>query len=165
MCYGGGAIHSGTRGAINHWVKTGHQWKLDICTYKVRTLLNDDRILELESELENFKWDIIGLAEVRRGENTIHLKSGNCLFWKGYNDKSEAGVGFLINKNIAGNITDFHPKNERIISITIRLNKNYKLKVIQAYAPTTNHPDEEIEEFYEDLDETIKRGKQDFLII
>ena len=45
-------------GAKNLWVRIGHHWKLTVGTYNVRSLLSDDRLLELDTELENIQWDI-----------------------------------------------------------------------------------------------------------
>ena len=36
---------------------------LHIGTYNVRSLMGEDRLLELEEELQKIKWDILGLAE------------------------------------------------------------------------------------------------------
>lgn len=55
--------------------KTGH--KLHICTYNTRTLRTDDSLQHLIDELDDFKWDIIGLAETRReGDGLEELEGG-----------------------------------------------------------------------------------------
>ena len=98
---------------------------MNICTYNVRTLMADEKLKELEYEIDSIKWDIVGLGEVRRkDERKIQLNSGNILFC----NKNEAGVGFLINKNIAGNVTNFRAISERLIKITLRLSKTYEMK-------------------------------------
>ena len=153
-------------GAKNHWVRTGHLWNINLGTYNVRTLRDNESIHKLEHELSKVKWDVIGISETRRkGENKIQLKSGNIIYWKGHDDRSESGVGFLINKEIVGNIINFKAINERIITITIRLNRKYKIQIIQVYAPTTSHDDKEIEDFYELLDNAIKEEKSNATII
>lgn len=136
---GGGPIKQGVGGAKNPWVRTGHQWKLNIATYNVRSLLQEERLLELEEELQGIKWDIVGLGEVRRrGEELTVLKSGHHFYHIGKMNKSEAGVGFLVHKSIAGNISEIKGINERLAQITIKINKRYKIKIIQVYAPTSN---------------------------
>lgn len=56
----------------------------------------------MQVQVKNVNWDIVRLAEVRRrNENKTQLKSSNILFWKGHHNKSEAGVDFFVNKNIA----------------------------------------------------------------
>ena len=163
--YDGGEGNNYAGGAKNHWVRPSHHTNLDFCTYNVRTLLDDDKITELEHEIQNLKWDIIGLSEIRRGEEKIQLNSGHILFWKGYENKSEEGVGFLIIKNIRNNIINFKAINERIAKVIVKLNKNFKSQVIQIYAPTTSSKDEAIEEFYNKLDSTMNEDKCKMTII
>ena len=40
--------------------------ELFICTYNTRTIRTEESLQHLLDELEEFKWDIIGLAETRR---------------------------------------------------------------------------------------------------
>ncbi|GFS25826.1 craniofacial development protein 2-like [Elysia marginata] len=48
--------------------------------------------------------------------------------------------------------------SERIICAKFK-EKHHDTLLIQAYAPTTDHDEEEIEQFYDDLSEIIKRNK------
>ncbi|XP_072019366.1 uncharacterized protein [Amphiura filiformis] len=91
----GGPTRQGTGGAKNPWVHIGHHWDLRVATYNIRSLLGDDRLLELGEELKGVNWDIIGLSEVkRRGEQFMELKSGHQFYHIGLDNKSMAGVGF-----------------------------------------------------------------------
>jgi exonuclease III len=95
--------------------------------------LQEERLLELEEELEGIKWDIIGLGEVRRhGEQFTELKSGHHFYHIGKKDKSEAGVGFLVHKSIAGNISEIRGINERLAQLTVTINKRYKIKSLRS---------------------------------
>ena len=104
---GGGSgpprLHTG--GAKNLWVKKNHHTRgerLKIATYNVRTLLKDEHVQELEDELKenNIKWDVIGLGEVRRKEESFTtLQSGHLLYHSEANN-GQAGVGFLIKKEM-----------------------------------------------------------------
>ena len=62
----------------NIWVKKNHHTRgerLKIATYNARTLLKDEHGQELEEELKenNMKWDVIGLGEVRRKEESFTI--------------------------------------------------------------------------------------------
>ncbi|XP_030850967.1 uncharacterized protein LOC115928190 [Strongylocentrotus purpuratus] len=163
---GGGPIKQGAGGAKNPWVRTGHQWKPNIATYNVRSLLQEERLLELEEELQGIKWDIVGLGEARRrGEELTVLKSGHHFYHIGKKNKIEAGVGFLVHKSIAGNISEIKGINERLAQITIKINKRYKIKIIQVYAPTSTHDDEEVENLYEEITDVMKCSKTQFTIV
>ena len=157
--YGGIGGNLRAEGAKNLWVRTGHQWNLTIGTYNVRSLRTDDRLTELETELDNMKWDVMGLCEVRRpGTLWTTLKSGHHLFHSG-NDISQAGVGFLIHKSLAGNVVEVKGISDRICLLVLQLNSRCKLNIVQVYAPTSSHDDETIEAFYDRLAETVESCK------
>ena len=164
--HGGGQTCFGAGGAKNLWVQTGRLWNLNLGTYNIRTLSSEADLAVLFEELRNVKWDILGLSEVRRtGEAFIKLADGHVLCYKGKDDRKECGVGFLINKRLAGNVDEFFSINERVAGITLKLNKRYHIKVIQVYAPTSTHNDEEVERFYEDVERAMKRNKTQFTFV
>lgn len=158
----GGRQRNGKEGAKNprslnhsHRKKTKELW---IGTYNVRTLREDNRIDELEHELQNIKWDIIGLSETKRkGEAWIVLESGNVLLYKGNENESVNGVGFIVRKEQADRITSFSTISDRVAYITIQLNASKIMKIIQIYAPTSTYEDQEVEEFYDQVKTALNR--------
>ena len=136
---------------------------LQICTYNCRTLVGDDRLMELEEELKNINWSIVGLSEVRRkGENCLRLKSGNLLYYCGEPNGKLNGVGFLVNKTIVDKISVLEGTSGRIARLVLKISERYKIQIVQVYAPTSTHSDEEIESFYECLKETCEIGRDCF---
>ena len=139
---------------------------LYIGTYNVRSLLGEDRLIELEEELKNIKWSIIGLAETRRhGECITKLVSGNVLYTIGQDNKSQAGVGFLVHKDIAKNVMQFKGASERAAMLIVKLNSKYSVKVIQVYAPTSAYSDEAIESMYEEINELMDQVNTQYTIV
>ncbi|XP_030762659.1 uncharacterized protein LOC115887385 [Sitophilus oryzae] len=117
--YGSGRVRKRAEGAKNPRSEPGYlnRRKLHIATFNVQTLPRDEKLLELEEELQHIKWDIVGLSEVRRKtENQIELKSGNLLYHQGNNEYALGGVGFLINKRHIKNIVDIGSISPRVIS-------------------------------------------------
>ena len=161
---GGGSgpprLHTG--GAKNLWVKKNHHTRgerLKIATYNVRTLLKDEHLPELEEELKenNMKWDVIGLGEVRRKEESFTtLQSGHLLYHSEANN-GQAGVGFLVNKKWKDNITRVSSGNSRVAELVLRITDRYHLKIVQVYAPTTSHSDEETDNFYNTIDKILEK--------
>ena len=139
--------------------------ELHLATYNVRTLSDECHLVSLENEIEKIKWDIIGISEMRRpGENVVELASQHIMFNKG-NDKKQGGVGFLIHKKLKGNIEEFHATSNRVASVTIRISKRYKIIIIQVYAPTSVSSQEELEEFYNDLQTEMRHKKTHYNVI
>ena len=154
---GGGSgpprLHTG--GAKNLWVKKNHHTRgerLKIATYNVRTLLKDEHVQEQEDELKenNMKWDVIGLGEVRRKEESFTTLQRSHLLYHSEANNGQAGVGFLINKKWKGNIT-------RVSSGSSRVAELVQLKIVQVYALTTSHSDEETDNFYNIIDKILEK--------
>ena len=103
-------------------------------------------------------------APLLRGEQLEQLSSGHVLFTKG-GEESIGGVGFLVNKNIKDRIVQFEGESSRVASLTLKVNSRYQLQVIQVYAPTSSHSDEEVEDLYEEITRTMERDKSHFKII
>ena len=142
-----------------HYIDNVRGERLQIATYNVRTLLKDEHVQELEDELKenNMKWDVIGLGEVRRKEESFTaLQSGNLLYHSEANN-GQAGVGFLINKKWKDNIARVSSGSSRVAELVLRITDRYQLKIVQVYAPTTSHSDEETDNFYITIDKILEK--------
>ncbi|XP_047989820.1 uncharacterized protein LOC125229086 [Leguminivora glycinivorella] len=53
---------------------------LNVLTYNVRTLKNEERLIELEHALKEVKWDVVGLSEVRRDGEQIIEREDNVFY-------------------------------------------------------------------------------------
>ena len=124
--------------------------------YNVRALSDDIKLSNLEEELENINWDIIGISEMRRPNSILELANGNVLYCS-RNNKKERGVGFLVKKHLQGSILNFRAISERLAVITIQFSKRYLMKIIQVYAPTSLSSQEDLDEFYDDLNTELDR--------
>ena len=125
-------------GAKNHSGVSTRCWSHYIATYNIRPLLSEDMLVELEEELRNVKWHIIGLSETRRqGECIKQLSSGHVLYTVGKDDKSEGGVGFLVNRELTNNIVQYSNASDRVAMVVVILSDRYSVKILQVYAPTT----------------------------
>ena len=60
---------------------------------------------------------------------------------------------------------NFKGQSDRVAEITIRLNQWYQLKCIQVYMPTSSHPDEEVEQVYEDIDNILSNSRAHYNIV
>lgn len=126
---------------------------MPIATYNTRTLSSDPKTLELEEELSHVGWDIVGPSEEnrRKDENQLILQSGNRFYHKGEEDSSEGGIGFIVHKRHKNNIKQIKIISVRVTYLILKLNSKNDIKLIQAYAQTFNHADEEVECLYDDV--------------
>ena len=74
-------------------------------------------------------------------------------------------MAFIVREEVVGSIISCTPISSRLISIRISA-RPYNITVIQVYLPTSDHEDEEVEQFYEKLDSIIaKTHKKDILVV
>ena len=66
----------------------------------------------------------------------------------------QGGVGFLISKQVVGCLIEWKPVSARVISASF-FGQGHNITIIQVYAPTTNHSDEEMDDSYQTLQHTI----------
>ena len=86
-------------------------------------------------------------------------------FYSGGERAGQNGVAIYLSKRAAQSLMGYNPVNDRLISVRLR-GQAKNVKLIQVYAPTSSATDEEIETFYETLQQEINnKDRQDILII
>ncbi|RVE42997.1 hypothetical protein evm_012343 [Chilo suppressalis] len=154
--HGGDHGNGGARGVKNLRATGGHHKRLTLATYNGRTLRLDSHLAQLEVELGKIRWHILGLREVRReGEDTITLESGHLMYFRGGDQQSQGGIGFLVNKSLADNVVEMSSVSNRVVYLIIKLTERYSLKVVQVYAPTLTHSDDEVEDMFDDISRAL----------
>ena len=97
------------------------------------------------------------------GETTT--EEGHKVFLSGREDKHEHGIGFLIHKEIVNTVIRCRLFSSKLITIRLRT-AHFNITVVQTYAPTSDRDDNEIEEFYDQLQNGIYRTpKKDILVV
>ena len=87
------------------------------------------------------------------------MSSQKChrLFFSGSKDRHELGVGFLIHKDTVNAITGCCSISYRPITNRLKAS-SFNITIIQAYAPTTDYDDDDIEDFYDQLQEVTDQA-------
>jgi hypothetical protein len=137
--------------------------QLNIMTYNVRTLSSYERLLELEEAIKEIKYDVIGISEMRRLGNKIEEYENFIICHIGQTP-GKHGVGFIIDKSLKRNIESFSGVTERVATLNINI-KDYKLTIIQVYAPTDSASEREIEEFYKVIDKTMEISHKNIILM
>ena len=71
----------------------------------------------------------------------------------------------MVNKRVQNAVLGCNLKNDRMISVHLQ-GKPFNIMVTQAYAPTSNAEEAEVEQFYEDLQDLLElTPKKDVLFI
>ncbi|GFS24592.1 craniofacial development protein 2-like, partial [Elysia marginata] len=74
------------------------------------------------------------------------------------------GVGIVMSDDVAKSLIGYWPVSDRIIMCKFKASP-FDLTIVQVYAPTSYYTHEEVEQFYECLNETLKQVKSTDIII
>ena len=87
------------------------------------------------------------------------------IYYCGQESLRRNGVAIIVNKRIWNAVPECNLKNNRMISVRFQ-GKPFNIMVIQAYAPTSNAEEAEVEWFYEYLQDLLElKCKKDVLFI
>ena len=132
-------------------------------TWNVRSLVREGKIENVAQEARRLKLDILGVADVG-WSGVDQVKVGDYEFIYSANG-IHTGVGILMTAEVAKCLMGYWAVSGRVI--VAKLNANpFNITIIQVYAPTSDHSDEEIDEFYEQLDSAKRQaGSQDVIMV
>ncbi|CAF1392297.1 unnamed protein product [Adineta steineri] len=132
-------------------------------TWNVRTLWAAGKLELLRNEMKRYKYDIIGISEVRwtgQGETS----NGDSI-WCGESNTHTKGVGMLLSVKARKALLSYNPINSRLITARFTATP-FNLTVINVYAPTSEASMDDMEKFYDNLEEAVANTpKKDILII
>ena len=87
------------------------------------------------------------------------------IYYCGQESLRRNGVAIIVNKRVQNVVRGYNLKNDRMISVCFQ-GKPFNIMVIQAYTPTSNAEEAEVEQFYEDLQDLLEiTPKKDVLFI
>ena len=143
-------------------LKTGKSG-LRIGTWNVRTLNQLGKLENLKREAESLNADIIGISETRYiEEGKVRLDSYTFIYSGG--SEHQHGVGFIIKSSIERSILGCWPVSNRNIMLKLKA-KPFDIAIIQTYAPTSSHSDDEIQEHYDEINKMLKEVKSTNVLI
>ena len=135
---------------------------LRIGTWNVRTLFQPGKLDNSIQEMKKMNLDIMGMAETRWTEEGKITKENHTMIYSGGSEHRN-GVGILMKNNIAKSMVGFWAISERVIMVKLEA-KPFNINIIQVYAPTQDHNEEEIETFYQQIQNAMKYAKSDEII-
>ena len=110
--------------------------------------------------MRNYNIDILGISECRwTGFGNIQTNTGENIIYSGREDgQHRNGVAIIMSKRTTKALLSWEPLNDRII--TARFYSRFiKTTVIQVYAPTNEADEEAKTEFYEQLQQSLRKSQ------
>ena len=94
--------------------------------------------------------DILRISELKWTGMGEFNSDDHYIYYYGQESLRRNGLAITVNKRVQNAVLGCNLKNDRMISVCFH-GKLFNITVIQAYAPTSNAEEAEVERFYEDL--------------
>ena len=134
-------------------------------TWNVRTLYAVGQLDILLHQLREVQWSVMGIAETRWTGTGEMNKGEYKIIYAGREDgKHQEGVALIMEKRATRALLGYTTIGSRLIKARFRTATG-KTTIIQVYAPTAASPEEEIDEFYENLQGMIQNVPNRELLI
>ena len=112
--------------------------------------MNQGKLEVVKQELTRVNVDILGISELKWTGMGEFNSDDHCIYHCGQESLRRNGIAIVVNKRVQNAVLGCNLKNKRMISVHFQ-GKPFNITVIQAYAPTSNTEEAEVEWFYEDL--------------
>ena len=120
-----------------------------IGTWNVRSM-NQSKLEVVKWEMARVNINILGICELKWTGVGEFNSDDHYTYYCRQEYLRRHGVAIILNKRIRNAVLGCNLKNNRMLSVRFQ-GKPFNITVIQAYAPTGNAEEAEVEKFYEDL--------------
>ena len=117
-------------------------------TWNVRSM-NQGKLEMVKQEMARVNFDILEISELKWTGMGEFNSDDHYIYYCGQESLRRNGVAIIVNKRVQNAVVGCHLKNNRMISVHFQ-GKPFNITAIQAYAPTSNAEEAEVEQFYED---------------
>ena len=104
----------------------------------------------VKQEMARLNIDILGISELKWTGMGEFNSDDHYIYCCGQESLERNGVAIMVNKRVRNAILGCNLKINRMISVRFQ-GKPFNITAIQAYAPTSNAEEAEVEQFCEDL--------------
>ena len=127
--------------------------------------MNQGKLEVVKQEMARVNTDILGISELKWTGTGEFNSDDRYVYYCGPESLRRKGVAIMANKRVQNAVLRCNLKNHRMISVRFQ-GKPFNTMVFQAYAPTSNAEEAEVERFYEDLQDLLElTPKKDVLFI
>ena len=127
--------------------------KMRIGTWNIRTMNRPGKLENIMHEMNRMNMDILGLSEVRWKGSGDYINGSTRVIYSG-GERAERGVAILIKGKVRGAVEKYECISDRLMWLKIKGQKVDTI-IMQVYMPTSEHPDEEIDEMYDTIEEVL----------
>jgi len=129
---------------------------LRIGTWNVRKMKQAGKLGTICKELDRNSIQILGISETNWNDSgSFTTLDNNLVIYSGKSSGYSQGVAVILTKEIKDALIGYTPVSDRIIKLRLQ-GKPQNLSLVQYYAPTSNASEEDMDGFYDSLQETLE---------
>lgn len=134
-----------------------HKDCLFVCTYNCRTLASEVDLRTLLLRSRQIKYDVIAVQETKGRTETVKKTDHKELVIIGpkVGSRNIGGVGFIVAPTVQHLVDSHEIVSPRLAVLRLRTKDQGIISIINGYAPTSVASEEEREEFYQLLENTV----------
>ena len=117
--------------------------------------MNQGKLEVAKQEMARVNVNILGISELKWTGMGEFNSDDHYIYYCGQESLRRNGVAIMVKKRVQNTVLGCNLKNNRMISVRFQ-GKPFGITVIQAYAPTSNTEEAEVERFYEDLQDLLE---------
>ena len=121
--------------------------------------MNQGKLEVVKQEMARVNIDLLGISELKWTGMGEFNSDDHYLYYCGHENLRRNGVAIVVNRRVWNTVLESNLKNDRMISVRFQ-GKPFTITVIQAYAPTSNAEEAEVEWFYENLQDLFELTPQ-----
>ena len=117
--------------------------------------MNQGKLEVVKQEMARVNLNILGISELKWTGMSEFNSDDHYIYYCGQESLRRNGAAIMVNKRVWNAVLGCNLKNDRMISVHFQ-GKPFNIMVIQAYAPTSNAEEAEVEGFFEDLQDLLE---------
>ena len=117
--------------------------------------MNQSKLEVVKPVMARVNIDILRISELKWIGMGEFNSDGHYIYYCGQESLRRNGVAMMVNKRVQNAVLECNLQNDRMISVCFQ-GKPFNITVIQAYAPTSNTEEAEVEWLYEDLQDLLE---------
>ena len=117
--------------------------------------MNQGKLEVVKQEMARVNINILGISELKLTGMGEFNSDDHYIYYCGQESLRRNGVAIIVYKRLRNAVLGCNLKNDRLISVRFQ-GKPFNITVIQVYVPTSNAEEDEVEKFYEDLQDLLE---------
>ena len=117
--------------------------------------MNQGKLEVVQQEMTRVNFDILGISELKWTGMGDFNSDDHYIYYCGQESLRRNGVAIMVNRRVRNAVLGCNLKNDRMISLRFQ-GKPFNITVLQVYAPNSNAEEDDVERFYEDLQDLLE---------